>query len=215
MSRSRISKGDIISVQGYSDSDRIPPVRIGLAAMSVGGVRICGVWANDTLGFASVKAAYETDGSLGEATVLLVLRKSASQWRLLVATRDPISTGEFMNAVPRLFRSLAHNAGASAVPMPATLTAPASGQFPRPQPGERFGWFTWDSSPSDDVVAEIAEFVYADDARMIIVFPRRAAIRGRMSAGQLWTTNREWSWRIWSIGRTGELTFSESRTFVH
>ena len=206
--------GNTTSVQTHSDSNRLPPVHLGVGARAVGGARICGVWANATLAFASVAAAYETDDALGETRVVLVLRKSASQWRLLVATRDPVATGEFAHAVPRLLASLTPGSGASVLPIPARLTAPATGQFPRPRPGERFGSFTWESSPSSDVIAEVAEFVYADDARLFLVFPSEAAVRG-VSVGQLWSTKREWSWRIWSIARTGELGFSESRTFVH
>jgi len=208
-------KGDTASVQAYSDSDRIPPVRLGLGATAVVGARICSVWVNHMIAFASVRAAYEADGTLGEARVLLVLRKSASRWRLLVATRDPIATGEFVNAVPRLFAALTHGAGASELPIPARLTARVTGQFPRSRSGERFGSFTWESSPSSGVVAEVAEFVYADDARLFLLFPKRAAERREVSAGQLWTTGREWSWRFWSIARTGQTAFSESRTFVH
>ena len=36
-----------------------------------------------------------------------------------------------------------------------------------------------------------------------------------VSAGQLWTTRGEWAWRVWSITRSGEIAFSEVRTFVH
>src|SRR5262245_39372900 len=123
-------KGDAAGVQAYSDSDRIPPIRVGLGATAVVGARICNVWANHLIAFASVTAAYEADGALGESKVLLVLRKSASQWRLLVATRDPVAIRDFVNAVPRLFVSLTRDGGASALPIPATLTAPVTGQFP-------------------------------------------------------------------------------------
>jgi hypothetical protein len=208
-------KGDIIGVQAYSDSERIAQFRLGLGATAVGDARICGVWANDTLAFAAVTVAYEAEGALGEARVLLVLRKSASRWRLLVATRDPIATGEFVNTVPWVIASLTRDRGPRALPIPATLTAPATGQFPPRRPGERFGSFTWESSPSSEVVAEIAEFVYADDTRLFLVVPSQAAVHSGVSAGQLWSTERQWLWRIWSIARTGELGFSEFRTFVH
>jgi hypothetical protein len=215
-------KNDVVTLQANADVNRVPPVRLAPAATAIGGVRVCRAWAADTLGIALVKAAFVEDAALGEATVLLVLRKSLSQWRLLVATRDPIATGvgtltpaqqdAFINAVPRLFASLTPTPGAS-TPSPATLTAPMTGQFPQPAPGDRFGVFTWDSSPSADVVAEIAEFVYGDDVRLFLVFPPQPAAPEGVSAGQLWTTRREWSWRIWSIQRTGALAFSESRNF--
>jgi hypothetical protein len=207
-------KGDAVTVQAYADAERIPIVRLGVSATAVGSVRVCGAWSNDNVAFASVTAAYESDRALGEATVLVALRKSASQWRLLVVTRDPISTSAFVNAVPRLFASLPRET-ATALPIPATLTAPPPGEFPHPASGQRFGSFTWTSSPSSDVVAEVAEFAYGDDVRLVLVTPKRPAGPSEVSAGQLWTTRGEWSWRIWSIARTGELAFSESRTFVH
>ena len=208
-------KGDAMTVQAYADAERIPNVRLGVGATAVGGVRVCAAWSNDHVAFASVTAAYESDGTLGEATILLALRKSGSQWRLLVVTRDPISTGAFVNAVPRLFASLPRDATAAALPIPATLMAPPTGEFPQPLSGQRFGSFTWTSSPSSEVNAEIAEFAYRDDVRLFLLFPKRPAASSEVSAGQLWTTRGEWSWRIWSLARTGELAFSESRTFVH
>jgi hypothetical protein len=91
----------------------------------------------------------------------------------------------------------------------ATVNAvdPVTGQF--------FGVFEWESAASDDVVAEIGEFAYDEDARLFLVLPVQPGARQTISAGRLWTTRREWSWRIWSVSRTGELAFSEARTFVH
>jgi hypothetical protein len=111
---------------------------------------------------------------------------------------------------------LAPSDGHSGAPLtPATLVSPASGQFPHPPNGERFGSFTWLSSPSEDVVVEIAEFAYATDERLFVTSPAAPAAHRAVSVGQLWSTRGEWSWRIWSVSRNGELVFSESRTFVH
>jgi len=111
---------------------------------------------------------------------------------------------------------LSSSDGYSGVPLiPATPTSPISGQFPHPPNGERFGSFTWLSSPSEDVVAEIAEFAYATDTRLFVTSPSTPAAHRAVSVGQLWTTRGEWSWRIWSVSRRGELVFSEWRTFVH
>ena len=77
------------------------------------------------------------------------------------------------------------------------------------------GAFTWQSSPSDDVVGEIAEFGYTDDERLFVASSTRAGGLSEISLGALWTTRREWSWRVWSVSRSGEVVFTESRTFVH
>ena len=71
--------------------------------------------------------------------------------------------------------------------------------------------------PSEDVVAEIAEFSYHEEARLVLLPRRNPGVprHVHVSAGQLWTTGGEWAWRVWSITRSGEITFSEMRTFVH
>jgi len=206
--------GDEIGVLAYGDPDRLPGVRLAGTATAVGGVQTCDVWGNRKLAIALVKAAYESKTMLGEARVLLVFRKPAAQWQLLVVTRDPVATGDFVKNVGRAM-ALSSSDGAGAPLIPATLISPPSGQFPKPPEGERFGSFTWSSSPSEDVAAEIAEFAYHDDERLFVMSPSRPATQRTVSVGQLWTTRAEWSWRIWSVSRRGDLAFSESRTFVH
>ena len=75
--------------------------------------------------------------------------------------------------------------------------------------------FEWQSSTSEDVVAEIAEFSYHDDARLFLLRPRNPGASQHISAAQLWSTHGEWAWRVWSITMSGEIAFSEGRTFVH
>jgi len=54
------------------------------------------------------------------------------------------------------------------------ILATGDGDFPSPPPGERFGTFEWNSSPSSDIVTHIIEFAYEDDARLFFepVFAR-------------------------------------------
>jgi hypothetical protein len=208
-------KGDEIGIQAYADPDRLPGVRLTGTATQVGGFQTCDVWGNGKIAIARLKAAYASQAMLGEASVLLVLRRPAAHWQLLVATRDPIATGDFVRNVAgvKMFASSDRHSGAPLIP--ATLISPASGRFPRPPNGERFGSFRWLSSPSEDVVVEIAEFAYATDERLVVTPFASPAAHQAVSVGQLWTTRGEWSWRIWSVSRSGDLVFSESRTFVH
>jgi hypothetical protein len=99
------------------------------------------------------------------------------------------------------------------MPAPARLVAPSTGDYPTPGPGQRFGDFVWQPSPSEDVVVEIAEFVYHGDARLIVVPRAQSGAPSRVSAGQLFSVG-SWIWRVWSVSRTGEVAFTESRTFV-
>jgi hypothetical protein len=207
-------EGDTTSLQQYSDPERLPALRNRETAR-VEVVQHCGIWGNDKLAIASINASYVAETALGHTLALLVLRKPSSQWQLLAAARDPISNGAFVRQLPALAAALGTEAATPAVPMAATLLAPASSESPRASTGQRFGDFTWLSSQSDDVVAEIAEFSYHDDARLFLTQPRRPGSRRVISAGELWTTQSEWNWRIWSVSRTGDITFSETRSFPH
>jgi hypothetical protein len=64
-------------------------------------------------------------------------------------------------------------------------------------------------------MAEIVEFQYADDVRLILPPPSPPASSQRVSAGELWTVLGEWQWRVWTVARSGDVVFSESRRFRH
>lgn len=208
-------KGDDIAVQAYSDPDRLPPLRVSREPIAVRGIRACAVWGNYRFAVASVSASYEANTTLGHALVLLVLRRPLSRWQLLIAARDPISNGEFLSTARGLAARLTSDAGSRVPPIPATLLAPPTGVSPRPSRGQRFGAFRWQSSPTEDVIAEIGEFAYKDDARLILTRPRTGGSPMEISAGKLWHTGGAWYWRIWSVSRAGDVAFSEARTFVH
>ena len=206
---------DTIAIQASADPDRLPGRPRSVGIVTVGRIRSCGVWRNDKLAIASVNVAYESDGALGDARLLFVFRRPADRWQLLVVTRDPVSTGDFVKDVPQLMARLGRDPRPPVLPVPATLLSPATGQMAAAAVGQRFGAFRWESDPSDAVVAEIAEFAYDEDARLFLVVPMMPGRRHAISAGKLWMTKGEWSWRIWSVSRTGDLAFSEARTFVH
>jgi len=208
-------EGDLGVVQSYADPERLPSTRPRRETIKAGGIQPCGVWGNEKLAIASVNAAYDANTTLGHTRLLLVLRKPSVQWQLLVAARDPISNDEFMRDASRLGSLLTPEQQVRALPIPAMLLSPITGELPLPASGQRFGTFVWQSSASDDVVAEIAEFAYEDDARLFLSRPRRPAGRGELSTGRLWTTRGEWYWRVWSISRAGDVAFSEARTFTH
>jgi hypothetical protein len=118
-----------------------------------------------------VNTSYETETKLGDTLVLLMLRKPLSHWQLLVASRDPISTTTFVGDVRSVNDLLVSEGQTRTLPPPATLLSPANGHFPQASGGQRFGAFRWRTSPSDDIVAEIAEFAYQDDARLFVRRP--------------------------------------------
>ncbi len=198
-----------------ADPERLTMTSVGPESVNVGLVRTCRLWGNTRLAFASVKASYDADTTIGHAEVLLVLRRPADRWQLLVAARDPVSNDKFLREAQGLSALQADNARAETPAQPATHLAPADTEFPVPAAGERFGTFTWLSSASEDVIAEIGEFVYKNDARLFVTRPRYPGSPSSVSTGALWTTSSTWSWRVWSITRSGSVTFSDVRTFVH
>ena len=208
-------EGDAVSLQAHSDPDRLHAGGSMQETGSVGAVRPCGMWGNRRLAFARVNVSYEAETAIGHTPVLMAFRKASFQWQLLVAARDPISNGAFVKQLPSVTALLAQERNASAFPLPATLLSPADGHFPLPSDRQRFGIFSWRSSPSDDVVGEIVEFAYQNDARLFFRRPVRGGSHEGISAGELWTTRGPWNWRVWSISRTGDLVVSDARTFVH
>ncbi|HXJ95727.1 MAG TPA: hypothetical protein VMT20_23040 [Terriglobia bacterium] len=174
----------------------------------------CGYWGNDHLAFVPVLSTYESERHLGKLSTLMILRNRREQWRLLAASTDPISNTEFMKQLPTLARLLQKPWTPSSNPVAAKILAPEDGENPEPAAGQRFGDFEWQPSDSGDVVAEIAEFAYKDDARLFMLFPSADASQPeRVSAGKLWTSRSTWLWRVWSISDTGAVSFSESRSF--
>jgi hypothetical protein len=207
--------GDTSVILPHADPERLSGPRRNVEPVTVGQVAVCGGWGNDRLAFVTVNASYQADTKIGHASVLLVFRRTSSVWRLLVAARDPVSNSRFVAALPALSRMLERNAPADPLPIPASLRSPRNGRFPIPMKGARFGDFEWQPSASENVVADIVEFSYHDDARLVLVPAQNSRAPRRVSAGELWTTRGEWSWRIWSISVSGEVAFSEVRTFVH
>jgi len=69
--------------------------------------------------------------------------------------------------------------------------------------GERFGSFRWAPSSSKDVVAEVAEFHFDSGSRLFI------NPGGEVSDGELWGGGPT-SWRVWLVGKDGQIVTSES-----
>ena len=207
--------GDGATLLAHSDPERIPPGTSHHEPVTSGELRVCGAWGTNRLQFVSVSAAYEGKSTLGHRKLLLVFRNSSGAFQLLTAARDPVSNGRFLQALASapLFLAIDESSGERAIP--ARLLSPNPGEYPSPARGQRFGTFSWLSSPSDDVVAEVVEFAYKDDARLVLRTPPGRAMRQQVSAGELWTTRGEWTWRIWSIARSGEIALSDVRMFTH
>ena len=206
--------GDSAGVQAYADPDRLSIVTPTRAPATVDKVMLCGMWGNSRLSIVSTVGTYEGAAAIGQSRVVLVLRKPAARWQVLAVARDPLSTDAFVKKAPDIAGLLSSDTQSRAFPVPATLLSPPTGEYPRPVNGQRFGDFVWRSSPSEDVVVEIAEFAYNDDVRLIAMSPSSPGVPVRLSAGQL-VSGTSWLWRVWSVARSGDVVFTDTRTFVH
>ena len=152
---------------------------------------------------------------IGHASLLLAFRKTSSLWRCSWR-RDPVSNRQFVALLPAFSRALARDIPAGPVPAPATLRSPGNGRFPLPAKGARFGDFVWQASASEDVVAEIAEFSYHDEARLVLLRSLNPGEPRTVSSGQLWTTGGEWPCRGSKLGTASRRRsdFARSAGFV-
>jgi hypothetical protein len=182
--------------------------------LHVSETKVCGYWGNDHLAFVQTVSTYESAKALGRLTLLFIFRNPQGQWQLLTASTDPISNTKFVKAIPKLATLLQKPWIPDSKPMPAKLLSPEDGQYPRAPAGQRFGEFSWQPSVSTDVVAEIVEFAYKDDARLFVEFlSGDHPASEKISAGMLWSTGSLWQWRVWSISDAGTVSFSEFRSF--
>lgn len=207
--------GDSASMASHADPERLSGVRQKVERVTVGRAAVCSEWGNERLAFVTLTVSYQANTKIGHVPLLLAFRKPSTEWQLLVATRDPVSNGDFVRLLPALAKALTPDIAAGQVLEPATLRSPQNGRFPSPAKGQRFGDFEWQSSAAETVVAEVAEFSYGDEARLVLLPTKNPSGPQRVSAGQLWTTRGEWAWRVWTISQSGEIAFSKARTFVH
>jgi hypothetical protein len=207
-------EGAAAALEPYEDDARLQLETLAREDTQVGSVRECGQWGNENLIFAPLVVSFESKRSVGQSAVVLAFLKRGTRWRLLTAAQDPTSTGEFAADVSKISGLLDSNSETVTAPVAAMLLSPPEGQAPRPPGGERFGDFVWQPSPAREVVAEIVEFAYNNDARLFIHYRSgKDRTEDRLSSGYLWSTGSLWKWRVWSVSRNGAVAFSEPRAF--
>lgn len=203
------------SLQTYEDGNRLIAEGVGRDPLQVSETKACGCWGNEHLAFVSMVSTFDSTKMVGQIHVLLILRKQGAQWQLLAASTDPISNGPFLSQIPAISGVLQKPWNSSNEPIPAELLFPENGGLPKPASGERFGNFNWRPSPSVDVVAEIVEFAYQNDARLFLRLRSRKLTTDEISEGLLLHSQSQWKWRVWSITDAGTVAFSQPRSFWH
>lgn len=171
----------------------------------VAGMKNWGMLGNSRLAFVLGTTSYWADESLGCMEILSVWVKQPERWTLLTISNDPLTLQGTRGEIAKAVASLTE--GKDQELQAAELVSPKNGELPELGAGQRFGDFTWNPSTSKDVIGEIAEFHYGNASRLFYL------PQGQVSSGKLWTTGGPWSWRIWSIGKNGQLVLSESRNF--
>lgn len=209
-------QGDRKSLAAWEDPERLHTDVEVPRLFDVSEIKGYGYWGDQRLAFVPVVSSYESAKKMGQISLLLILRKQQTQWQLLTASADPVSMSKFLEGIPKLVKLLNAARTPGENPPPAKLLAPEDGQSPVPAHGQRFGDFVWQPSTSTDVVAQIIEFAYNEDARLFLrFFSGNSPASDQLSAGQLWTTRSLWRWRVWSISDSGAISFSEARSFSH
>jgi hypothetical protein len=200
-------------LKSLEDSDRLHSDVPDHQERKVSGSAVCGYWAAGPLAFVKTISTYESANALGQLRTLLILRRQQDQWRLLMSGIDPVSNMRFVAQIPQLVSLITKSGTAENTPKAPVLLEPQAGHAPKPPSGEPIGEFRWEPSASPNVIAEIAEFAYKDDARLIAIFPWGTLTTGKLSAGYLWHTGTLWKWRVWSISDAGAVSFSQARSF--
>jgi hypothetical protein len=92
-------QGNMFGPQGSFDASRLVTTRSRREDTTAAAVGSCGWSGNDKIAFVQLGVSYVADSAIDQTLVLLVLRKPASTWQLLVAARDPVTNGPFWNQV--------------------------------------------------------------------------------------------------------------------
>jgi hypothetical protein len=192
----------------------------------VDSVKACRVAGNRNLAFVTLTTNFTSQvrvtnrqsmyaAELGQQPILAVLRNHGGVWRLLAMTHDPLNTFARTTLTTPAFDSSLDDAQAAAVTLGTAQLLTPEGEYPLPNANERFGDFLWEPSQSTDVIGQVVEFVIGKDSsrgftRLFFLSPRER----QLSSGYLMSGGKS-VWRVWSISKGGDISFSEQHTFTY
>src|SRR5262249_47923513 len=129
------------------------------------------------------------------------------KWSLLTITSDKVTIRAAKAEFPRLAGRLVEPKG--------DAVGPATGLTPKdayPQPpkggGDRFGTFRWTPSKSPAPLAEVAGVDHGGGSGLFLNPPGSVAAGSAGSGPGL-----DWVWRVWTIGKDGQVALSETSRF--
>jgi len=206
--------GDTAAVKNYDDADRLDIVVTSPWPYRVGETKVCRYWGTNHLFFVRTASTYQAVDSLGWVGALVVFREEEGKWKFLAGSADPVSNDEFVKEIPKIVARIGKPWMPGVAPQPAELLAPryANGSAA----GKPLRAFRWRPSPSDNVVAEVAEFARNGDARLFVrLRPLDHLQPAQISVEKLPIVHGEWWWRVWSISDSGAIAFSEPKSFTY
>jgi hypothetical protein len=218
------------TLSGISDESRLfQQCFLSRSDMKVESVKACRVSGNHKLALVSLVSNFAAEVrepdtilrsrpgmDLGQQSILAVLRNQDGTWRLLAITHDPLNT---VARIPEtntnaLLKSLDQERLDGITPEPARPITP-DGVHPVPQRGERFGDFIWQPSSSTDVIGQVFEFTLGKDtSRGLTRLFFLPATENKLSSGLIMNGGAS-TWRVWSISKSGDVTFSEQHSFTY
>ena len=221
---------DRSTLSGISDESRLfQQCFLPRSDMKVESVKACRVSGNHKLALVSLVSNFSAEVrepdtilrsrpgmDLGQQSILAMLRNQDGTWRLLAITHDPLNT---VAQIPLtntngLLKSLDQERLEGITPEPARPITP-DGVYPVPQRGERFGDFTWQPSPSTDVIGQVFEFTLGKDtSRGLTRLFFLPATENKLSSGLIMNGGAS-TWRVWTISKAGDVAFSEQHSFIY
>lgn len=218
---------DQSTLSGISDQSRLGrKCFLPDSDTQIDSVKACRVSGNRNLAFVSLVSNFTSQtrvtntqsmyaAELGQQSILAVLKNRDGAWRLLAMTHDPLNTFARTALTTPAFNSSLDDAQVAVVTLGTAQLLTPEGEYPLPKPNERFGDFLWEPSQSTEVIGQVVEFMIGRDSsrgftRLFFLSPRER----NLSSGLLMSGGKS-VWRVWSISKGGDISFSEQHTFTY
>jgi len=179
---------------------------------SIAEIKPVYILGNSRIGFVLGTTLAWNGSSIEGGDLFSVWVKNQKAWQLLTVAWEPSGHKLATEKIPTVAESLTEGEGQELAP--PELLDPPEGAYPKPYLTGQLGDFVWKPSQSANVLAEIAEFTSGSGSYL---FCQRL---GLLSSGELGgerlspDERRNWTWRVWCIGKNGQIAFSQARHFV-
>ncbi len=177
---------------------------------------ICGVWGNERIAFVNSLVSFEAEKSVGQKNMLVVLRRSdAKSWNLLLTAKYPNVIQDLYRQVPELSREHA----VTPLKEPALINPPDQARFENRFPRSARPDIEW-SAAGNGVAAYMvdSQFLSGRDwsSSSFEVIPASKSEKETVKVKAYFGVGAQpHRWRIWAIGKNGEVRISTWRTIIY